>query len=77
MKHAVIGKFFTETKDAVAYQQKMETMWKRRVRFCVLKIPQGNLVISESAMRKCYPHLFERKVAKINKKNYTGRLTTK
>lgn len=74
MKHAVIGRFYKKVEDAVKEQQRMEGLYKRRVRFCVLSYLNGNLVISESAMRKCFPHLFERKVGTITKNNYKGKL---
>lgn len=61
MGTAVIGTYFKTYQQALACKKKREAEWSNRVKWEIVVYPQGNLVISQGAARKCFPHLFPKK----------------
>lgn len=52
---AIIGRYYKELKDAKRHRETMSKMWKGRIAWYIISYSEGHLVVSETAMRACYP----------------------
>ncbi len=54
---AIIAKFYKKLKDAEKHAKEMRKLWRGKVEWFVVQYDGGNLVISESVVRGCFPEL--------------------
>jgi len=57
----IIGQFYDNEDDAVKRAVELQGMNLNRQRFVIVSGKQGHMVVSESAARKAWPHLFPKK----------------